>query len=428
MKKAIFSVLGLLAVIALSISCQQGIMPMPPMIPQVHAHTYDDEWSSDTDYHWHAATCGHNVVADKTAHTWEQIIDTTGGKTTSINVCTICGYADESSRIEYTGNVCTFDTGTGYTSISDAITAFNSMGNGEYVLTILNGTYDVSGMTIQQVENKKLTVKAETPYGVTLKNTSDSDEYIFYIDSNSGYRENADILFSGINFDVSDSTEAKDVSAAIYLGTGNNDRYTQNVTVENCNFVGNTNNCYAVYCGNSGSGAKNVTVKNCNGDSLKGIWGGNVTNLLIEDCEFTNMESLVNSGSENTQAFNEGEPYLVTIRNLTAEVRLDEPHDNYGIRMNGGKLLVEDSNLSFSYNYSEGSYGLIVFRYKNNVADIKNSRLSVETAEGSEPGYVFFGERLISGSSVQINVDSSSIMEADGYIYGGQLKGNNTTI
>lgn len=35
-----------------------------------HTHTYSDEWSYDATHHWHAATCGHDVVADKAEHAW----------------------------------------------------------------------------------------------------------------------------------------------------------------------------------------------------------------------------------------------------------------------------------------------------------------------------------------------------------------------
>ena len=37
------------------------------------AHTFDEaHWTSDENYHWHAATCGHDVVKDKTAHSWSE--------------------------------------------------------------------------------------------------------------------------------------------------------------------------------------------------------------------------------------------------------------------------------------------------------------------------------------------------------------------
>ena len=37
---------------------------------QTHTHTYAAEWSFDDTYHWHAATCGHDVVSDRAEHTY----------------------------------------------------------------------------------------------------------------------------------------------------------------------------------------------------------------------------------------------------------------------------------------------------------------------------------------------------------------------
>ncbi|MDE6758970.1 MAG: leucine-rich repeat domain-containing protein [Clostridia bacterium] len=48
---------------------------------QEHVHTYAVEWSSDKDFHWHAATCGHDLTADKSAHTFDEN-----------SMCVICKY------------------------------------------------------------------------------------------------------------------------------------------------------------------------------------------------------------------------------------------------------------------------------------------------------------------------------------------------
>ena len=48
----------------------------------MHTHTYSDKWSTDENKHWHAATCGHDVVSDEGAHT-----DGNGDF-----VCDVCGY------------------------------------------------------------------------------------------------------------------------------------------------------------------------------------------------------------------------------------------------------------------------------------------------------------------------------------------------
>ena len=48
-----------------------------------HSHSYTDAWSYDDTYHWHAATCGHNVVSGKAEHTYGED-----------HKCTVCGSAD----------------------------------------------------------------------------------------------------------------------------------------------------------------------------------------------------------------------------------------------------------------------------------------------------------------------------------------------
>ena len=41
------------------------------VIPKLHNHTYSKEWTYDSDYHWHAATCEHiNEISDKIPHNW----------------------------------------------------------------------------------------------------------------------------------------------------------------------------------------------------------------------------------------------------------------------------------------------------------------------------------------------------------------------
>ena len=35
-----------------------------------HVHTFADTWSYDEEYHWHAATCGHDVTNDNALHSF----------------------------------------------------------------------------------------------------------------------------------------------------------------------------------------------------------------------------------------------------------------------------------------------------------------------------------------------------------------------
>jgi len=53
-----------------------------------HSHSYADTWSYDDTYHWHAATCGHNVVSGKAEHTYGED-----------HKCTVCGSADPAQAV-----------------------------------------------------------------------------------------------------------------------------------------------------------------------------------------------------------------------------------------------------------------------------------------------------------------------------------------
>lgn len=48
---------------------------------KIHVHTFAEEWTSDKTYHWHSATCGHDVTDSKAEHSFVN------------EVCTICGYS-----------------------------------------------------------------------------------------------------------------------------------------------------------------------------------------------------------------------------------------------------------------------------------------------------------------------------------------------
>ena len=53
-----------------------------------HRHSYATAWSYDDTYHWHAATCGHDVISSKAAHTYGED-----------HKCTVCGSADPSQAV-----------------------------------------------------------------------------------------------------------------------------------------------------------------------------------------------------------------------------------------------------------------------------------------------------------------------------------------
>ena len=61
-----------------------------------HEHEFSDSWSKDGTYHWHAATCGHDVTDSKVEHSFgdwtvtkEATEEAEGSKERS---CTVCDY------------------------------------------------------------------------------------------------------------------------------------------------------------------------------------------------------------------------------------------------------------------------------------------------------------------------------------------------
>ena len=65
---------------------------------EVHTHTFAEEWSSDEIYHWHAATCGHDVTEGKTEHSFGDWTVTKAAtkeaKGSKERVCTVCNYKE----------------------------------------------------------------------------------------------------------------------------------------------------------------------------------------------------------------------------------------------------------------------------------------------------------------------------------------------
>ena len=71
-----------------------------------HSHSYADAWSHDATHHWHASTCGHEVVSGKAEHTWNDGEVTTAATCGAAGVktftCTVCG-ATRTEEIPTTG-------------------------------------------------------------------------------------------------------------------------------------------------------------------------------------------------------------------------------------------------------------------------------------------------------------------------------------
>ena len=339
-------------------------------------------------------------------HTYETVIDATGDTMYQVVRCSECG--EELSRTPYTGNTVTGADGTKYKKIEDAITAFASETTaGEHTLTIANGDYAVSPMSLNQtIEGRKLTIKAETAGGVTMRAKDPSTTALITVDSDSSYQADADILIQGIDFDL---TNVSGTQAAIAMGTGKA-RYAQYVTVDGCNFVGLNDQSYAVQV-NANAGAKNITIQNCTADNVRGLYGGYGDNIVIRDCTLTNSKSVINSQSEIASMASEGS-YNVQLSGITADIRADIQDKIYAIRISGGRTLIEDCDITMTYHSPDSGkdavdYGLLVLRSAANNVDIKNSTLTANTVDGSAyRAYAIYQE----SSTATITADSTSTL------------------
>ena len=68
-----------------------------------HRHSYATAWSYDDTYHWHAATCGHNLKIDEAAHTFTYADNGNGTHTKS---CSACSYSATEAHSYDKSNRC----------------------------------------------------------------------------------------------------------------------------------------------------------------------------------------------------------------------------------------------------------------------------------------------------------------------------------
>ncbi len=69
---------------------------------QGHTHTFSSEWSYDETYHWHDATCGHDVVSDKAEHDFKEttINPTYEAKGYTLHECKVCDYSYKDNYVD----------------------------------------------------------------------------------------------------------------------------------------------------------------------------------------------------------------------------------------------------------------------------------------------------------------------------------------
>ena len=58
-------------------------------------HAFSNEWTTDSTYHWHTATCGHDVLSGKAAHTFgaaTTVVPSCESEGYDYKTCSVCGY------------------------------------------------------------------------------------------------------------------------------------------------------------------------------------------------------------------------------------------------------------------------------------------------------------------------------------------------
>ncbi len=98
---------------------------------KTHAHTFDDAWTSDSKYHWHKATCEHDLISDKDEHNFD-----------SSRVCTICGYRDTALHgVELKTNTLSINGANISGKVSNETTSFSFV---DEISVADSATYTVS--------------------------------------------------------------------------------------------------------------------------------------------------------------------------------------------------------------------------------------------------------------------------------------------
>ena len=124
-----------------------------PATSEGHVHTYSENWSKDEDYHWHAATCGHNLEKDKALHAWDRGVITHAATETREGIrtytCSVCG-ATKEETIPATGETVTtatvtFNLNGGQTSSSTTPVTVESWDKNDFFFDVEKDGFNFRG-------------------------------------------------------------------------------------------------------------------------------------------------------------------------------------------------------------------------------------------------------------------------------------------
>jgi|GEM_PF-1966168 len=134
-------------------------------------HKYSQDWSNDKTYHWHASTCGHDVVSDKEEHTFD-----------SNWVCTECEYVDTGLHgVELRTNTLEFDGTDIFGKVSNATSTFSFINeisiadSASYIVST-----DINGSNVIRTKTVSLSIGDNTFY-ILVENGKDLGLYTVVI-------------------------------------------------------------------------------------------------------------------------------------------------------------------------------------------------------------------------------------------------------
>ena len=134
-------------------------------------HKYSQDWSNDKTYHWHASTCGHDVVSDKGKHTFD-----------SNWVCTECAYVDTGLHgVELRTNTLELDGTDIFGKVSNATSTFSFINeiaiadSASYIVST-----DINGSNVIRTKTVSLGIGDNTFY-ILVENGKDLGLYTVVI-------------------------------------------------------------------------------------------------------------------------------------------------------------------------------------------------------------------------------------------------------
>lgn len=261
-----------------------------------------------------------------------------------------------------------------YSTIKAAVDEWNNQQNngqnGDYTITVKNGTYDETGITFEQrKENCTLRFQAETAGGVTNAPTAKAN--VFVIDGMGDAKSGNAIVFDGITVDL--RADGASDAYAFYFGNNTAGNYARNVTVQNSTLL-------ATSGGTSGAFMSDKV---------------NAFGLLVTNCTITGFKYALSARFQDKSGFEAEYPmpnYCIAFKDsriaggslinnqMSASVLVDgctvDSTNDYTIRSaSGGNPLtvtVVDSTITYTNNKEEG--GIFVCR-SSDVITITNSTL-----------------------------------------------------